>query len=78
MRAGAPFLLLRRQKLPAVVFICPYNDETIYSADPTSDPQVRSNFTDYRTNLSYSFANAYPSASAEATLRQFQVSLYRR
>src|SRR3954469_21331027 len=51
--SAAMFLLLRRQKIPAVVFICPYNDETSFSADPTSDPQSRANFTDYRANLAY-------------------------
>jgi prepilin-type processing-associated H-X9-DG protein len=57
--SAAAFWLLRSQRLPAAVFICPYNDVTSFSADE-ADPQLRSNFTDYKSNLSYSFADPYP------------------
>jgi prepilin-type N-terminal cleavage/methylation domain-containing protein/prepilin-type processing-associated H-X9-DG protein len=62
--SAVPFLLLRNQKIPASIFICPYNDVTNFSPD-RADVQSRSNFTDYRANLAYSFANAYPDAQAE-------------
>jgi prepilin-type N-terminal cleavage/methylation domain-containing protein/prepilin-type processing-associated H-X9-DG protein len=62
--SAVPFLLMRKQKLPQAVLVCPYNDETSFEADK-ADPQTRSNFTDYRKNLGYSFANAYPDAAAE-------------
>jgi prepilin-type N-terminal cleavage/methylation domain-containing protein/prepilin-type processing-associated H-X9-DG protein len=57
---AAPYLLLRAEHVPAEVFICPYNDDTTYSAD-TANPAQHSNFTDWTKNLSYSFANPYPS-----------------
>jgi prepilin-type N-terminal cleavage/methylation domain-containing protein/prepilin-type processing-associated H-X9-DG protein len=57
---AAPYLLLRAEHLPAEVFICPYNDDTNYFAD-TANPAQHSNFTDWAKNLSYSFANPYPS-----------------
>ncbi|MGD0462304.1 MAG: type II secretion system protein [Tepidisphaeraceae bacterium] len=56
---AAPYLLLRSQHLPAEIFICPYNDATTYLADP-ADPQKHSNFTNWKENLAYSFANPYP------------------
>jgi prepilin-type N-terminal cleavage/methylation domain-containing protein/prepilin-type processing-associated H-X9-DG protein len=56
---AAPFLLLRLQRLPAEIFICPYNDATTYVVDP-ADPQKHSNFTNWKENLGYSFANPYP------------------
>ena len=57
------FLLLKTEKLPPVMFICPYNDDTEYTAD-TAAVSSRSNFTDYKKNLAYSFANPYPSVAA--------------
>jgi prepilin-type N-terminal cleavage/methylation domain-containing protein/prepilin-type processing-associated H-X9-DG protein len=56
---AAPYLLLRTQHLPAEIFICPYNDATSYFVDD-ADPQKHSNFTDWKKNLAYSFANPYP------------------
>ena len=47
------------------MFICPYNDDTAYVAD-SSVVAGRSNFTDFKKNLAYSFANPYPSAAAAA------------
>ena len=57
------FLLLRAEKLPPQIFADPYNDVTQFTPEP-ADPSMRSNFTDYRHNLAYSFANPYPDASA--------------
>jgi prepilin-type processing-associated H-X9-DG protein len=58
------FLLLRIQNLKSELFICPVQNPSI---DPIADefagapsPDGRSNFTDWRKNLSYSFANLYP------------------
>ena len=59
------FLLLRAERLPPAVFVCPYNDATSYVAD-SANLAGRSNFTDQRKNLAYSFADPYPSASAAA------------
>lgn len=59
------FLLMKTEKLPPVMFICPYNDDTEYTAD-SSDFTGRSNFTAYKKNLAYSFANPYPSDAAVA------------
>ncbi len=59
------FLLMRVERLPPVLFICPYNDETSFVADP-ADPSGRSNFTDQKQNLAYSFANPYPNVAAAA------------
>jgi prepilin-type N-terminal cleavage/methylation domain-containing protein len=56
------FLLLKTEKLPPLMFICPYNDDTSYTPD---SPVLthRSNFTAFKKNLAYSFANPYPSAA---------------
>src|SRR4051794_9132811 len=53
------FLLLKTQKLSPAVMICPYNDETDFKSE---NPNLigRSNFTDEKKNLGYSFANPYP------------------
>jgi len=60
--AGA-FLLLRTQRLPPSIFICPYNDVYIYEAEK-ADPLSHANFTDPKKNLGYSFANPYPDDDA--------------
>ncbi len=61
--AAALFLLMRSQKLPAAIMMCPYND--IFSYVPEgANPATRSNFTDYRKSLGYSYANPYPDAAA--------------
>jgi prepilin-type N-terminal cleavage/methylation domain-containing protein/prepilin-type processing-associated H-X9-DG protein len=53
------FLLMKSQGLVPEIMICPYNDDTSYEADsPNLDG--RSNFTDQKKNLGYSFANPYP------------------
>ena len=57
------FLLLRSERLPPAVFVCPYNDATSFAVD-SADPAGRSNFTDQKRNLAYSFADPYPTAAA--------------
>jgi prepilin-type N-terminal cleavage/methylation domain-containing protein len=57
------FLLMRSEKLTPSMFICPYNDETEYVAD-SANLIGRSNFTSFKKNLAYSFANPYPNAAA--------------
>jgi prepilin-type N-terminal cleavage/methylation domain-containing protein/prepilin-type processing-associated H-X9-DG protein len=59
------FLVMKSQKLGTEVMICPYNDETSFVPD---SPNLvgRSNFTDHKKNLGYSFANPYPDSAAVA------------
>ena len=57
------FLLMKAERLPPLLFICPYNDETSFRPD-SADLTGRSNFTDQRANLAYSFADPYPTAAA--------------
>src|SRR4051812_33742289 len=72
-RAGGPkandvtaalFLLCRARGLPSVLFNDPYDDELETTPDVAPDLANRSNFTDFRKNLAYSYANPYPSAAA--------------
>ncbi|MDB5172134.1 MAG: putative major pilin subunit [Phycisphaerales bacterium] len=58
--SAALFLLVRTQKLPMETFTCPYNDVTTWEPDPATAPGSRSNFTNFRKNLAYSYANPYP------------------
>jgi prepilin-type N-terminal cleavage/methylation domain-containing protein/prepilin-type processing-associated H-X9-DG protein len=71
-RAGGPdvndltapwFLLMRVEKVPAVCMLCAYNDVNVFEPDK-ANPQTHANFTDYKKNLGYSFANPYPDAAA--------------
>ena len=57
------FLLMRAEKLPPELMLCPYNDVNEFKPD-RANPQTHGNFTDYKINLGYSFANPYPDASA--------------
>ena len=65
------FLLMRAEGIPPKIFNEPYNDELVNEPEPTKTPLSRSNFTDYRKNLGYSFANPYPDAHAVAAGYQF-------
>lgn len=56
---AAVFLLLRTQDITAHAFICPSTD-TVADAYAGLSPAQRSNFTDLKKNLSYSFQNFYP------------------
>ena len=58
------FMLMRVEKLPPSTLICPYNDDTEFVADLPS-LTGRSNFTDQKKNLAYSFANPFPNQAAE-------------
>lgn len=64
---AAAFMLLRTQDITSEVFTCPYSDheKDVYGGG-TNAPINRSNFTDYRKNLSYSFQNPYANDSAIA------------
>lgn len=64
--SAAIFLLVRTQRFPTVMFTCPYNDVNDWQPDPAQDPPSRSNFTDYRHNLGYSYLNPYPIAPVQA------------
>lgn len=58
------WLLARVTRTPTSIFVCNYGDENDFVADK-ADPQVASNFTDWKKNLGYSFASAYPGKAAE-------------
>jgi len=60
---AALFLLTRYQDVPPQRFICPSSWDRADNVTPAFVKQ-RSNFTDYRRNLSYSYANPYPSMTA--------------
>jgi prepilin-type N-terminal cleavage/methylation domain-containing protein/prepilin-type processing-associated H-X9-DG protein len=60
---AAVFLLMRSEKMPPAVFICPYYDVIEYQAD-SADIDNRSNFTNEKINLGYSFADPYPDTPA--------------
>jgi prepilin-type N-terminal cleavage/methylation domain-containing protein/prepilin-type processing-associated H-X9-DG protein len=62
---AAVYLLRRVEKLPGKIFCCPYDDVFHYQPD-TTDPNTHSNFSNYKLNLGYSFANPYPSSAAAA------------
>ncbi len=62
---AAMFLLMRAEKLPTKILICPYNDVYEYEPDK-ADVSNRSNFTNYKLNCGYSIANPYPSDQAVA------------
>jgi prepilin-type processing-associated H-X9-DG protein/prepilin-type N-terminal cleavage/methylation domain-containing protein len=61
---AAIFLLVRNQKLSTKIFICPPTDLIGFEPDRATDLGNRSNFTDYRKNLSYSVSNPYASSGA--------------
>lgn len=65
------FLLMRVQQVPPKIFNEPYGDELENEPEPAKDLSQRSNFTDYKKNLGYSFANPYPDANAVAAGYQF-------
>jgi prepilin-type processing-associated H-X9-DG protein len=64
------FLLLRTQKLPPLVFVCPASNQAVdpFAGDGTQPPLTRSNFTDVKKNLSYSYQNPYPNNSVLASM----------
>jgi prepilin-type N-terminal cleavage/methylation domain-containing protein len=68
---AALFLLMRTRRFPAILFVEPYTDEIENSPDPAINPGSRSNFTDYKKNLGYSYANPYASTAAVAAGFQF-------
>jgi len=62
---AAVYLLVRTQHVDPKILNCPYDDVLEFDPD-RADPQTHSNFTDYKKNLGYSFANPYPGAAASA------------
>jgi len=60
---SAIFLLLRTEDIASAVFVCP---SAIKTPDPENNATRRSNFTDLKQNLSYSYANPYPDNGALA------------
>ncbi len=64
--SAALFLLLRVEHLSAKIFNDPYTDEVATTPEPAPDTSIRSNFTNVDKNLSYSYANPYPSKAAAA------------
>jgi prepilin-type processing-associated H-X9-DG protein len=60
---AALFLLARHIELIPQRFVCPSSSNSPDNFDPQSAKR-RSNFTDYRKNLSYSYNNPYPSTTA--------------
>jgi prepilin-type N-terminal cleavage/methylation domain-containing protein len=61
---AAIFLLSREMGFPVGLFNDPYTDEIEGVPDPAPNLTGRSNFSDYKNNLCYSYANPYPSAAA--------------
>lgn len=57
------WLLARAERLTTHLFTCPYNDVNEFEADKAL-PVTQANFTDYRKNLGYSYANPYPDPAA--------------
>ncbi len=62
---AAMFLLIRTKRALPQTFADPYTDEFTSVPDEALNLQARSNFTDYRKNLAYSYANPYPSDEAQ-------------
>jgi len=62
---AALFLLLRTQEITSEIFVCPSaNEERDNYGGGSNSPLNRSNFTDVKKNLSYSFTNPYPDTPA--------------
>ena len=59
------FLLLRAGTFPARLFVCPASNHSPdpLAGDGTVLPLTRSNFTDVKKHLSYSYQNPYPNNS---------------
>jgi prepilin-type processing-associated H-X9-DG protein len=63
---AAIFLLIRTQDITPEVFVCPDSnlEKDLYGSAVGINAQHKTSFTDWRKNLSYSFANPYPSEAA--------------
>jgi prepilin-type processing-associated H-X9-DG protein len=63
---AALFLLLRTQDITSEVFTCPNSsaEKDTYGDPHSGVPSQRSNFTDVKKNLSYSYQNPYPGTRA--------------
>jgi len=63
---AAIFLLIRTQDITPEVFVCPSSnaERDVYGKATGVSAQSKTSFTDWRKNLSYSFANPYPDEAA--------------
>jgi len=63
---AAIFLLIRTQDITPEVFVCPTSnaEKDTYGSAAGISAQSKTSFTDWRKNLSYSYANPYPSEAA--------------
>lgn len=63
---AAIFLLIRTQDITSEIFVCPDNNQEkdTFGTAVVATAQNKTSFTDWRKNLSYSFANPYPDAAA--------------
>lgn len=61
---AALFLLIRTQHVPPDIFTCPYTDVNIFEPDKAPNLASRSNFSNDKINLGYSYANPYPDSTA--------------
>jgi prepilin-type processing-associated H-X9-DG protein len=69
---AALFLLIRTQDITSEVFVCGSDDRTKDSYGGGGNTALnRSNFTDWRKNLSYSFANPYVYFESELQKKRF-------
>jgi len=57
-----------------VLFTCPYRDVNTFEPDSPINVLSRSNFTDYKQNLGYSYANPYPDDAA--TLAHYKLTAH--
>jgi hypothetical protein len=63
--SAALFLLIRTQEITSEVFVCPSTDQERDNYGGGSNSALnRSNFTNVKKNLGYSFANPYPDTAA--------------
>ena len=70
---AALFLLLRTQDITAEVFTCPSSNAEKDLYGDAKTPLKRSNFTDVRKNLSYSYQNPYPDDRASEDINRFRL-----
>jgi prepilin-type N-terminal cleavage/methylation domain-containing protein/prepilin-type processing-associated H-X9-DG protein len=63
---AAIFLLIRTQDITPEVFVCPNSDgeKDTYGSAAGASAANKTSFTNWRKNLSYSFANPYPDAAS--------------
>jgi type II secretory pathway pseudopilin PulG len=71
---AALFLLVRTQNISPGSFVCPSTDDVPDDfGGNTAGAAIRSNFTDFKTNLSYSYANPYPTSQGDRLGYKFKM-----